>query len=40
MDVPNSGVLGRAVSLGTRTHTGEPGPKYWQQWADYPPRRS
>ena len=25
----------RAVSRGTRTHTGEPGPKYWQQWADY-----
>jgi hypothetical protein len=24
-----------AVALGTRTATGEPGPAYWQQWADY-----
>jgi hypothetical protein len=24
-----------AVALGTRTVTGEPGPAYWQQWADY-----
>jgi hypothetical protein len=24
-----------AVTRGTRTSTGVPGPKYWQQWADY-----
>ena len=24
-----------AIQLGTRTTTGEPGPKYWQQWSDY-----
>ena len=24
-----------AIANGTRTHTGEPGPSYWQQWADY-----
>src|ERR1051326_1439985 len=25
----------RAVARGTRTRTGEPGPKYWQQYARY-----
>ena len=35
MAVPISDSWERAVSRGTRTHTGEPGPKYWQQWADY-----
>jgi hypothetical protein len=25
----------RAVAQGTRTRTGAPGPRYWQQWADY-----
>jgi hypothetical protein len=25
----------RAVAMGTRTMTGEPGPNYWQQWTDY-----
>jgi Peptidase family M1 domain len=25
----------RAIEAGTRTATGEPGPKYWQQWARY-----
>src|SRR5689334_8719385 len=25
----------RAVARGTRTRTGEPGPKYWQQFARY-----
>ena len=25
----------RAVERGTRTNTGQPGPEYWQQWADY-----
>jgi peptidase M1-like protein len=24
-----------AVAKGTRTRTGKPGPRYWQQWADY-----
>lgn len=24
-----------AVETGTRTATGEPGPRYWQNWADY-----
>src|SRR3954469_15773528 len=24
-----------AVAAGTRTRTGKPGPRYWQQWADY-----
>jgi peptidase M1-like protein len=24
-----------AVTQGTRTRTGAPGPRYWQQWADY-----
>src|SRR6478752_8896892 len=24
-----------AVNHGTRTRTGQPGPHYWQQWADY-----
>jgi len=24
-----------AMSRGTRTRTGAPGPRYWQQWADY-----
>jgi hypothetical protein len=24
-----------AVERGTRTRTGQPGPKYWQQWAEY-----
>jgi hypothetical protein len=25
----------RAVDRGTRTRTGRPGPRYWQQWAEY-----
>lgn len=25
----------RAVENGTRTRTGRPGPRYWQQWAEY-----
>lgn len=25
----------RAVERGTRTTTGQPGPRYWQQWANY-----
>jgi hypothetical protein len=25
----------RAVNRGTRTRTGAPGPRYWQQWTDY-----
>ncbi|HEU0129101.1 MAG TPA: M1 family metallopeptidase, partial [Pseudonocardiaceae bacterium] len=25
----------RAITRGTRTTTGQPGPRYWQQWANY-----
>jgi hypothetical protein len=25
----------RAVQRGTRTTSGRPGPRYWQQWANY-----
>ena len=25
----------RAVAKGTRLRSGAPGPRYWQQWADY-----
>ena len=35
IDFPIAETYERAVSKGTRTHTGSPGPKYWQQWADY-----
>jgi hypothetical protein len=35
MEVPLSDSYERAVAGGTRTHTGAPGPRYWQQWADY-----
>jgi len=35
MELPVSDAHERAVSQGTRTHTGTPGPRYWQQWADY-----
>jgi hypothetical protein len=30
----------RAIQRGTRTATGQPGPRYWQQWADYRIRTS
>ena len=26
---------GRALAKGTRARSGAPGPRYWQQWADY-----
>ena len=35
MEVPISDAYERAVHLGTRTQSGAPGPRYWQQWADY-----
>ncbi len=35
LEVPASEAYDRAVALGTRTRTGAPGPRYWQQWADY-----
>jgi hypothetical protein len=35
MEVPISNAYERAVRSGTRTHSGTPGPRYWQQWADY-----
>src|SRR5687768_7501250 len=35
LEVPLSESRERAVEQGTRTHTGAPGPRYWQQWADY-----
>lgn len=33
IEVPRS--FQRAVERGTRTTAGRPGPRYWQQWADY-----
>lgn len=33
--LPENEAWNRAVAAGTRTATGEPGPRYWQQWADY-----
>ena len=33
--IPVSEAFDRAVAQGTRTRTGAPGPRYWQQWTDY-----
>jgi Peptidase family M1 domain len=33
--LPANEAFTRAVSRGTRTTTGAPGPNYWQQWTDY-----
>jgi hypothetical protein len=35
MELPLSDSYERAVAGGTRTRAGAPGPRYWQQWADY-----
>jgi hypothetical protein len=35
MTVPALEGFELAMSRGTRTRTGAPGPRYWQQWADY-----
>ncbi len=35
LEIPISEAFEGAVARGTRTHTGAPGPRYWQQWADY-----
>src|SRR3712207_2640152 len=35
IELPANEAFDRAVSRGTRTTTGAPGPKYWQQWTDY-----
>ena len=35
MEVPAMEVFERAVANGTRLRSGAPGPRYWQQWADY-----
>jgi hypothetical protein len=35
LDLPASAAFESAVAKGTRTRTGTPGPRYWQQWADY-----
>jgi hypothetical protein len=35
MEVPAMEAYERAVANGTRLRSGAPGPKYWQQWADY-----
>jgi hypothetical protein len=35
MEVPVMEALDRAVANGTRLRSGAPGPRYWQQWADY-----
>lgn len=33
--LPENFRFSAAVERGTRTTTGEPGPRYWQQWAEY-----
>ena len=35
LEIPALEAFERAVTNGTRTRTGAPGPRYWQQWADY-----
>ncbi len=35
MEVPSLAGFDLAVTKGTRSRSGAPGPKYWQQWADY-----
>jgi len=35
LEIPVSEAFERGVAEGTRTRTGAPGPRYWQQWADY-----
>jgi hypothetical protein len=35
MELPRSEAYDRAIAHATRTRTGTPGPRYWQQWADY-----
>ena len=35
LEIPISEGYERAIAGGTRNHNGAPGPKYWQQWADY-----
>jgi hypothetical protein len=35
LSIPALEAFERAVTSGTRTRTGRPGPRYWQQWADY-----
>jgi hypothetical protein len=35
LEVPALESFERAVTNGSRTRTGTPGPRYWQQWADY-----
>ncbi len=35
MEVPTLEAFDQAVAKGTRTRSGAPGPRYWQQWADY-----
>jgi hypothetical protein len=35
IELPGDAAFDRAVSRGTRTLRGAPGPKYWQQWTDY-----
>ena len=33
--IPAVEAFDRAITRGTRTRTGTPGPRYWQQWTDY-----
>ncbi len=35
LEIPASEAFERAITRGTRTRTGAPGPRYWQQWTDY-----
>ena len=35
MEVPAMEAFDRALAKGTRARSGAPGPRYWQQWAEY-----
>src|SRR4051812_14863713 len=35
LELPISEAFERGITQGTRTRTGVPGPRYWQQWTSY-----